>query len=188
TWLKDGTFFYGPVTAETAKQIIFKLPLIPIIFILLCIVFFIILKRTVYGRHVFAVGGNAEAAKLSGIKVDQNRMVTYILCAMLAALNGLLLVSWTKAYATNMTYGFELDVIAAVIIGGTTLAGGVGSIGGTVAGLIILQILYNMINLGIDLSTYGVIWSWAPETYVRQFIKGIIIIGAVIMQGRTSKK
>ncbi len=188
TWLKDGKFFFGPVQGEVAKQVLFKIPLIPIIFIVFCVVFFILLKRSVYGRHIFAVGGNAEAARLSGIKVDQNRLVTYILCSLLAAVNGLLLASWTKAYAPNMTYGFELDIIAAVIIGGTVLSGGLGSIGGTIAGLIILQILYNMINLGVDLSTYGISWSWAPATYVRQFIKGIIIIGAVILQGRSSKK
>lgn len=188
TWLNTGRFFFGPVQGEAAKQVIFKIPLIPIIFVIFCVVFYIILKKSVYGRHIFAVGGNADAARLSGIKVDQNRMITYILCSLLAAVNGLLLASWTKAYAPNMTYGFELDIIAAVIIGGTALSGGIGSIGGTIAGLVILQILYNMINLGIDLSTYGVDWSWAPATYVRQFIKGIIIIGAVIMQGRTSKK
>jgi len=188
TWLNNGTFFFGPVTGEAARQVAFRIPLVPIIFIVFCIVFNIVLKRTVYGRRVFAIGGNAEAAKLSGIKVDRIRLITYVLCALLAAVNGLLLGSWTKAYAPNLTLGFELDVIAAVIIGGTAMKGGLGSIGGTISGLIILQILYNMINLGIDLSAFGIGLSWAPETYVRQFIKGVIILGAVIMQRRPSNK
>lgn len=188
TWLDDGTFFVGPVTGEAAKMVQFKIPLVPIVFIIFAIVFVIILSKTIYGRHVYAIGGNAEAARLSGIRVDRTKIITYVICALLAAVNGILLASWTKSYSPNMTFGYELDVIAAVVIGGTLMAGGTGKLGGTIAGLFILTIIYNMLNLGIDLNVFGVDWYWVPDPYIKQLIKGIIILGAVIIQRQKPRK
>lgn len=188
TWLEDGTFFVGPVTGEAARMVALKIPLVPIVFIIFAVFFIILLSKTIFGRHVYAIGGNSEAARLSGIRVDRTRIKTYMLCAMLAAVNGLLLASWTKAYSPNMTVGYELDVIAAVVIGGTAMVGGVGKLGGTIAGLFVLAIIYNMLNLGIDLTTYGIDWSWNPNPYVKTLIKGIIILGAVIIQRQKSRK
>jgi ribose transport system permease protein len=188
TQLTDGTFFVGPVGGEAAKMVAFKIPLVPILFAVISVIFIIVLRKTVYGRHVYAVGGNAEAARLSGIKVERVKMVTYLLCAMLAMLNGLMLASWTGAYAPNMTTGLELDIIAAVVIGGTAMAGGSGTIGGTIAGMAVLAIILNILNLGIDLNVYGIDWKWSPDPYVRQFIKGIVILLAIVIQRRPSRK
>jgi erythritol transport system permease protein len=125
--------------------------------------------KTPFGRHVYAVGGNEDAAKLSGIRVDRVKMATYMFSGFTAALTGLVLASQLVAShpATGETY--ELTTIAAVVLGGTSLSGGRGSVGGSVVGALILGVL----NDGLVMVGVSSFWQTA--------IKGMVVIVAVVI-------
>ncbi len=126
-----------------------------------------ILNNTMLGRRIYAIGGNEEAARLSGIRIDQVKLVVYSITTALSALAGILLASRLNGASPNLGLMFELDAISAVIIGGTSFAGGVGTIGGTMIGAFIIGILNN------GMSLLGV------PTFYQFIIKGLIIILAV---------
>lgn len=119
------------------------------------------------GRHLYAVGGNENAARASGIKVGRVKMMAYTLCGGLAGLAGVVLASRITTGQPNAGLGYELDAIAAVVIGGTSLNGGVGGVGGTVLGALLIGVLNN----GLDLLNVS--------SYYQQVVKGVIIVGAV---------
>lgn len=121
------------------------LPIPLIMMILLYVVFLIIIGKSVMGRYLYATGGNYTAAKISGINVDRLKIMTFILNSMLAATAGIILVSRMNSGQPNAGTGFELMVIAGVVLGGTSLAGGEGTLIGTLIGILILK----MINNGI---------------------------------------
>lgn len=126
-----------------------------------------ILGQTRFGRRLYALGGNEDAARLSGIDVYKTKLIVYITVSVLSALAGILLASRLNGASPNLGTMFELDAIAAVVIGGTSLAGGSGTIGGTVIGALIIGVLNNgMSLLGIS-------------TFYQLIIKGFIIILAV---------
>lgn len=129
----------------------------------------IILYRTKFGRHIYAVGGNENAAKTSGLNVDRTLMSVYCISGLLAGLAGILLTSRVSAGLPQAGMSYELDAIAAVVIGGTSLAGGRGRLWGTLVGALIIGVLNN----GLDL--LGV------SSYWQQVIKGTIIIIAVLV-------
>ena len=129
----------------------------------------IILNYTKTGRYIYAVGGNENAAKASGINVHSIKMFTYIICSGLAGLAGIVLASRITTGQPNAGVAYELDAIAAVVIGGTSLSGGAGKIIGTVVGALIIGV----INNGLDLLNI--------TSYSQQIIKGLIIIGAVLL-------
>jgi ribose/xylose/arabinose/galactoside ABC-type transport system permease subunit len=129
----------------------------------------IILNYTKTGRYIYAVGGNENAAKASGINVHSIKMFTYIVCSGLAGLAGIVLASRITTGQPNAGVAYELDAIAAVVIGGTSLSGGAGKIIGTVVGALIIGV----INNGLDLLNI--------TSYSQQIIKGLIIIGAVLL-------
>jgi ribose/xylose/arabinose/galactoside ABC-type transport system permease subunit len=140
-----------------------------IVFIVLAAVCLFVLHKTEFGRHVYAVGVNREAARLSGVAVDRVRVLTYVICSNLAVLGGLILAGFI-GYADNfLGQGYELDSIAAVVIGGTSFAGGVGGIGGTIVGVLLLTMLFNIVLL---LSL--------PVEY-QLVVKGLVIIVAVAL-------
>jgi ribose transport system permease protein len=123
---------------------------LPVSFILvigLYIVFHLFLTRTQTGRHIYAVGGNKEAARLSGINVDRILLLVYSISGFMAALGGLVLVGRVNAAFPNAGLTYELDAIAAVIIGGASFFGGVGTVGGTLIGAMIIAVLRNGLNL-----------------------------------------
>ncbi|CAG2142267.1 ABC transporter permease subunit [Cupriavidus numazuensis] len=129
-----------------------------------------VLRRTVLGLQIYAVGGNAEAARLSGIKVWAVLLFVYAVSGLLAGLGGVM--SASRLYAANglqLGQSYELDAIAAVILGGTSFVGGVGSIGGTLIGALIIAALSN----GLVLLGVSDIWQY--------IIKGLVIIGAVAL-------
>jgi ribose transport system permease protein len=126
-----------------------------------------ILRRTTLGRYVYATGGNEEVARLSGIKTDRVKIVTYMICSFTAALTGIFLASRMGMGDPLVGERYMLDSILPVLIGGTSLSGGKGGISATVAGVFIFAILSNALNL-LDVSAY---WQW--------IIKGLIIIVAV---------
>jgi ribose transport system permease protein len=150
-------------------------PVPAIVFLLLAVTFSILLKYTRFGRHVYAVGGNETSAFLCGIKVDQLKIVVYTLCSVLAGIAGILHAAQLRQGSPNDGSGYELDAIAAVAIGGTSMAGGKGTIVGTVVGVLILGILNNMLQLNnVDIN-------------LQLVLKGLIIIAAVVLQRERKK-
>ena len=122
-----------------------------IIFVIMAVVFWILLSRTVWGRHVYAVGGNERTARLTGLNVDRLKVVVYVLSAVCAGMAGVIQVSYLSSATADLGTGEELAVIAATVIGGTNLAGGEGTILGTVVGAMILEVLRNgLLLFGVD--------------------------------------
>ncbi len=145
---------------------------IPVPVIIFAIVFAIaavVLRHTIYGRRIYAVGGNPRSAKTSGINVRAITFSVYVIMGALAGLAGVMLTARTTSALPQAGIGYELDAIAAVVIGGTSLTGGVGRIGYTLVGVLII----GMISNGLDLM--GV------SSYYQQIIKGSIIVLAVLI-------
>ncbi|MGM0640875.1 MAG: ABC transporter permease [Thermotogota bacterium] len=145
---------------------------IPIwLFFLMAVIYHILLNNTRFGRYVCAVGSNDKVAKYSAIKVNWIKFLTYAITGFSVGLSAIMLSSRLNSVSSSNTgLGYELDAIAAVIIGGTALTGGSGSIIGTVIGAMILGIINNMLNmLGVS-------------PYLQGTVKGIVIISAVLMQ------
>jgi D-xylose transport system permease protein len=143
------------------------LPVPVAIFVVIAGVAIFVLGRTRFGRRLYALGGNEEAARLSGINVYQTKMIVYVIVSVLSALSGILLASRLNGASPNLGTMFELDAIAAVVIGGTSLAGGSGTIGGTIIGALIIGVLNN------GMSLLGV------SSFYQLIIKGLIISLAV---------
>jgi len=138
-------------------------------------VFVVITKRTRFGRYLYAVGGNERAATLSGLNIKRVKTTVYLLGGALAAVAGLMVTARSDAADPNAGTGYELNSIAAVVIGGTSLSGGRGSILGTVLGCLIIGVLDNGLVL-LNVSAY-----W------QQVIKGCVILLAVAID-RLSRK
>jgi ribose/xylose/arabinose/galactoside ABC-type transport system permease subunit len=130
-----------------------------------------VLSRMVLGRHIYALGGNAEAAWLAGIRVKFVTWTVYTLNGVLAGLGGLVLASRLGAGVPNAGVQYELDVIAAVVVGGTSLSGGRGSIGSTLWGTVFIGVLTNGLNLA------------NVDPYVQKIALGVVIVIAVIADG-----
>ena len=143
------------------------LPNAALIFLGLAILADILLRRTTFGRRVYSVGGNPKAAWLSGVSVNRTRMITYVACSLLAGLGGLVLAGYVGYADQWIGRGYDLDSIAAVVIGGTSFAGGSGSMWGTVAGVILVTVLLNLVLL----LNMNVQWQLV--------VKGVVIIVAV---------
>jgi inositol transport system permease protein len=127
------------------------------------------------GRHIYAVGGNENAARAAGVPVEKVKLFAYGLCGLLTGLAGVVLAARITTGQPNAGQAYELDAIAAVVIGGTSLAGGVGTITGTLLGVLLIGI----INNGLDLM--GV------SSYYQAVIKGVIIVGAVWLDRRQAR-
>lgn len=144
------------------------LPLPAVFMIVIVIVAYFLLKHTYYGRSVYAVGGNEEAAKLSGTRTGGVIISCYMISGFLAAFASILSTARVAAGEPILGDGWEMDAIAAVAIGGTAMSGGVGSVIGTFIGALILGVLSNLFNL-LNISAY-----------VQQVVRGVIILVAVI--------
>ena len=141
-----------------------------IIFIVLLIVFQIILSKTRFGRQVYAIGGNKNAAYLSGIKVDRIKIYAFMICAMLSSVAAMIHAAQISQGGPNEGQGYELNAVAACAIGGTSLAGGKGTVFGTLIGALILGMLDNVLGLkGVN-------------SNLQLMVKGFLIIIAVFMQ------
>jgi D-xylose transport system permease protein len=139
------------------------LPVPVAIFVVIAAAAIFVLGYTRFGRRLYAIGGNEEAARLSGIPIYQTKLIVYVIVSLLAALSGILLASRLNGASPNLGTMFELDAIAAVVIGGTSLAGGSGTIGGTIIGALIIGVLNN------GMSLLGV------SSFYQLIIKGLII-------------
>jgi inositol transport system permease protein len=146
-----------------------------IVFLAVSCVSWVVLLNLRLGRHLYAVGGNENAARASGINVEGVKLFAYTICGALAGLGGVVLAARITTGQPNAGVGYELDAIAAVVIGGTSLSGGVGGVGGTIIG----ALLMGVINNGLDLLNVS--------SYYQAIVKGIIIVGAVWLDQRKEK-
>jgi len=151
---------------------IFGIPAPVILMIVVFIILFFILHKTVFGRQVYAVGGNEEASILSGIKADRVKVGVYALTGMLSVLAGIILTSRLNSAQPTAGTMYELDAIAAVVIGGTSLMGGRGRISGTLIGALIIGVLNNGLNL-LNVSSF-----------YQEIVKGGVILLAVLADRR----
>jgi ribose transport system permease protein len=142
-------------------------------FVVLVLIF--ISQKTSFGRHIYAIGGNEKAAFLSGVNVNKVKWLVYGISGLTAAIGGILVSSRLNSAQPNAGTSYELDSIAAVVIGGTSLSGGVGTIGGTVIGAIIIGVLNN----GLVLLNVSPFW--------QQVVKGLVILLAVIIDKKSKK-
>ncbi|GAF25360.1 ribose/xylose/arabinose/galactoside ABC-type transport systems, permease components [Moorella thermoacetica Y72] len=145
------------------------IPVSGIIWILLTLVAAFILKYSAFGRRLYAVGGNPEAAYLSGVKVNKIIAVTYIISGLLSAFAGIVLASWLTVSQPTAGSGAELNAIAAVVLGGASLSGGTGGVMGTFIGVLLMSIITNIFNL-IGLSSY-----------YQSIFMGVIIVLALVL-------
>jgi ribose transport system permease protein len=129
-----------------------------------------LMRYSAFGRHVYAIGGNPVAARLSGVRVDLTRVVVFAICGALTAFASFIHAIQLNQGAPNDGYAYELNAIAAVVIGGTSLQGGIGGIAGSVAGAWMLGMIDNVLNLN------------NVEADVQLLIKGALIVGAVALQ------
>lgn len=149
----------------------------PVIYMLVIfIVGSFILSSTTFGRAIYAIGGNEEAARLSGISVRNVKIGVFVVSAIASAIAGLVLSSRLMAGSPEIGMGWELDVIAAVVIGGTSIMGGEGKLSGTILGVLFIGVLSNgMILLGVT-------------PYIQQVVRGLVILGAVILNSLQEKR
>ncbi|GEL09161.1 ABC transporter permease subunit [Salisediminibacterium halotolerans] len=153
---------------------ILGVPVPAITMILSFVILYLILKKTTFGRRVYAVGGNEEAALLSGIKADRIKIYVYSLTGFLAATAGMILTSRLNSAQPTAGQMYELDAIAAVVLGGTSLTGGRGWIVGTLIGALIIGVIDNGLNL------LGV------SSFYQQVVKGSVILFAVMVDRKKS--
>lgn len=159
-----GSSYIGPI------------PVPVIVFALVWLVAAWTLRYTVFGRNVYAVGSNEEAARLSGINVNRNKILVYVVSGALAGLAGVVMASRLTVGEPNGGTLYELDAIAAALIGGTTFDGGVGGVHGTILGILILAFLSNVLNL-LNISPYS-----------QMLLKGVIIVLAVVVSEWRKRK
>jgi inositol transport system permease protein len=149
---------------------------IPILILLaVAIAAHIMLNNTRFGRHIYAIGGNEQAARISGLNVGRIKIGVYTIAGLLAGLSGLVLTSRIGSGQAGLGVGYELDAIAAAVIGGVSLSGGIGTIWGTMVGALIIGVLNN----GLDLLNVSAYW--------QTIVKGSIIVAAVIIDERKNR-
>ena len=136
---------------------------------------YILLNKTIFGRHIYAVGDNSVAAKMAGINVDRTLIKIYSFGGFCAAFTGILMAAKLQSGMPSAGVGGELDAIAAVVIGGTSLSGGTGKLTGTIVGVLLIGVLNNMLSL-LNVSTD-----------MQSILKGVIILSAVIIDMKFKK-
>lgn len=151
------------------------IPILVLYFLLIAVFSGFILNKTVFGRHVYAIGGNSITAKVSGINVKSMLLRVYVICGVFSGIAGLLIASRTMQGSPTVGVGYEMDAIAAVVIGGVSMSGGSGKWYGTIIGALLLALISN----GLDI--LGV------SSNFQQIIKGIIIAVAVYLDLRGKK-
>ncbi|MEV4150347.1 ABC transporter permease [Amycolatopsis sp. NPDC049691] len=145
-------------------------PIPAVIFAVVAVAAIVFLRTSAFARHVYAIGGNEKAARLSGVAVTRVKVLVYGLSGLLAALAGIIHAGQLNQGSPNDGSGYELDAIAAVVIGGTALSGGRGSVSGTVAGALLLGVLNNVLALN------------SVDPNVQLLIKGLVIVAAAGLQ------
>lgn len=142
----------------------------------------LVLNFTRYGRHVLAIGGNEEAARLAGLPITRTLIVVYAASGALAGLAGAFLAAISYSGSPTGAVGWELSAIAAVVVGGTLLTGGVGSIGGTLVGALLLGLIFNVLNFERGLGTFQITPFW------ENVIRGMFLLVVVLFQSRLARR
>ena len=161
---------------ELANGFVGPIPNLVLYFVAVFIIGYIVLNRSVLGLRIYAVGGSEKAARLSGVNTNRIKLFVYTFCGAVAGLCGVLMTSRISSGSSIAADGYELDAIAAVVIGGTSMSGGSGSIWGTVVGALIITSIQN----GLDMM--GV------SDFYKKIIQGLIIIAAVLFDLRSKAK
>ena len=160
---------------DLGNDYLFGIPIPSLILLAILAVSAVILSLTAFGRSVYAIGSNEEAARLSGVPVRLYKIIVYVIAGGVSGLAGLVYASQLSIGTPIAGQGYELDAIAAVVVGGTSLFGGKGSVGGTFLGTLIIGVLANILNLtGVD-------------PYVQQLFKGALIVVAVYFMSRSGR-
>ena len=149
-----------------------KIPIPAIILVLAFLIVFFILTKTTFGRRIYATGSNAKCAKLVGVNTSKIKIACYSISGFLSALAGLLMISRLDSAQPTLGSGYELDAIAAVALGGTSMSGGRGKITGTIAGVLIIAVLNNGLNI------------MNVSSYYQEVIKAIVILVAVLSDSK----
>jgi ribose transport system permease protein len=160
----DAEYFYA-LTSGT----LFGMPAPFIYLVILALVMAVVLHHTAFGRYVFTLGGNENAAELTGIPVVRVKIQVYVICALAAGLQGIIISGWLGSAPANMATSYELNVIAAAVIGGANLAGGIGGPLGAIVGCVLLEVIRN----GLVLAQVNSYW--------QQTLVGVIIVLAVLV-------
>jgi ribose transport system permease protein len=167
--LPQGFFVYGSGTIGVVP--------LPVVYMLTIFgIGAFVLSSTTFGRAVYAIGGNEDAARLSGIGVEKVKIGVFLVSALVSAISGLVLSSRLMAGSPEIGIGWELDIVAAVIIGGTNMMGGEGTLSGTLLGVLFIGVLTNgMILLDVT-------------PYMQQVVRGLVILGAVVLNSLQEKR
>jgi ribose transport system permease protein len=165
----------APVLDFFSQGSILGIPFPMFVLIVFYILLLILLQNTVFGRGVYAIGGNEEVARLSSLPTNRIKTLVYVISGAMSSLAGVILTSRLSSSQPTAGTGFELDAIAAVVIGGTSLAGGRGRLFGTFIGILIIGVLNNGLNI------IGV------SAFYQQFIKGLVILFAIILDRKSSR-
>jgi ribose transport system permease protein len=160
----DADYFYALTSGD-----LYGLPAPFIYLVILALVMAVVLHHSTFGRHVFALGGNEKAAEQTGISVTRVKIAVYVICALAAGLQGIIISGWLGSAPANMATSYELNVIAAAVIGGANLAGGIGGPLGAIVGCVLLEVIRN----GLVLAQVNSYW--------QQTLVGVIIIAAVLV-------
>lgn len=152
------------------------LPLPVLYMAILTVIFIVLLNKTKFGTNIFAIGGNREAARLSGVRIKKVEIAVYTLAGLLSALAGIVLSARMYSGQPSVGQGYEMDAIAACVLGGVSMAGGRGRISGTIFGVMIIGVVSNGLNL------MGVSSFW------QLLVKGLIILIAVLIDAQKGKK
>ena len=169
--LTSGSFLFKALGKGNLVSIFnenIKLPIPALILILAFLAFYFFLNKTTYGRRIYATGSNAKCANLVGVNTSKIKISVYAISGFMSALAGLIMISRLNSAQPDMGSGFELDAIAAVALGGTSMSGGRGKITGTVAGVLIIAVLNNGLNI------------MEVQSYYQSVIKAIVILVAVL--------
>ncbi len=162
-WVRDPVFYYIKTTSW------FSIPVPAVLMIVLYVIASITMKQTVFGRHVYGIGGNERAARLCGVATQRDKIWVYIICALCAGVGGILIGARLGAVSPGVGQGLEFEAITAVILGGTKLSGGVGRVERTILGAIIVGMILNyMTIMGIS-------------AYYQRAVTGFIILGAALL-------
>jgi inositol transport system permease protein len=146
-----------------------------IVFVVVIALTHLMLNNTRFGRHVYAIGGNETAARVSGVNIGRTKILIYTFSGLMAGLGGVVLTARVQSATPALGTGYELDAIASAVIGGTSFAGGIGTVWGTVVGALIIGVMNN----GLDLLNVS--------PFYQQVVKGVIIIAAIVIDERKNR-
>jgi ribose transport system permease protein len=161
-----------PAFTNIGSGYLWVFPLPVLYMVILIAIFFVALNRTKFGTYIYAIGGNRESARLSGVPIKKVEIATFTISGLLAAFAGIVLSARMFSGQPSVGIGYELDAIAACVLGGVSMAGGVGRISGTILGAVVIGIISNGLNL-INVSSF-----W------QLIVKGIIILIAVVIDSQ----